>query len=119
MKYLFPLIIFFAFEVSSVSAQIKETVQLATLSPVIAVIYSDDIEGYHKNHYMLSTITYMGSYMITDSIWKSVAISLALGISKELIYDRLLDRGEPLWSDMKWNTLGVAQGTIFTLSLKF
>lgn len=68
---------------------------------------------------MLSTITYMGSYMITDSVWKSAVISLAMGVSKELIYDRLLKKGEPLWSDMKWNTLGVVQGTVFTISLKF
>lgn len=113
------LTLIFALEANTASAQFKEALQLGTLSPVVAVIYSDDIEGYHKNHYMLSTITYMGSYMITDSIWKSVVISLALGASKELIYDRLLNRGEPLWSDMKWNTLGVAQGAVFTVSLKF
>lgn len=119
MKRLIILPVLFSFWIGSATAQFKEAAQLATLSPIVAVIYSGDIEGYHKNHYMLSTITYMGSYMITDSIWKSVAISLALGVSKELIYDSLLDKGEPLWSDMKWNTLGVAQGTVFTVSLKF
>ena len=119
MKYSILIAMFIMLNTNFASAQFKEAGQLATLSPVVAVIYSDDIEGYHKNHYMLSTITYMGSYMITDSIWKSVAISLALGVSKELIYDRLLGKGEPLWSDMKWNTLGVTQGVAFTVSLKF
>lgn len=57
--------------------------------------------------------------MITDSVWKSAVITLALGVSKELVYDGLMKRGESLWDDMKWNTLGVTQGVIFTVSLKF
>jgi len=99
-------------------AQIKEAVQFATLSPTILVIYSD-LESYQKHHYTLSTLGYMGSYIITESIWKSALIALTLGVSKELIYDGLLGRGDPLWDDMKWNTLGVAQGVVFTVSLSF
>ena len=101
------------------NAQIKEAAQLATLSPAILVIYSSNIENYEKNHYLLSTIGYMGSYMILDSKWKAALLTLALGAGKELVYDSLLNKGEPLWSDMKWNTLGVGQGVVFTVSLDF
>ncbi|WP_209388377.1 hypothetical protein [Rhodohalobacter sp. SW132] len=100
------------------NAQYKEALQFATLSPTIMVIYSSELEHYQKNHFTLSTIGYLGSYIITDSIWKSALIALLLGASKELIYDGLMGRGEPLWDDMKWNTLGVFQGIGFTLSLK-
>lgn len=103
----------------NVNAQLKEAMQLGTLSPTIAVVYSSELEDYQKNHYALSTIAYMGSYMITESIWKSALISLAIGASKEIIYDELMGRGEPLWNDMKWNALGVSQGAVFTISLKF
>ena len=115
------LILFLAifFSISSTSnAQLKEAAQLATLSPTLIVIYSD-IEGYKKSHYTLSTIGYLGSYMITDSIWKSAAITLGMGIAKELVYDGLLGKGTPLLEDMLWNTLGVTQGVVFTVSLKF
>jgi hypothetical protein len=99
-------------------SQAKEVLQFATLSPTLLVV-SSDIENYKKMHYTLSTVAYLSSYMITDSIWKSAAITLALGITKELVYDKLLGRGEPLWDDMMWNTLGTAQGMVFTVSLKF
>jgi len=72
-----------------------------------------------KSHYTLSTIGYLGSYMITDSIWKSAAITLGMRIAKELVYDGLLGKGTPHWEDMLWNTLGVTQGVVFTVSLKF
>lgn len=101
------------------SGQIKETVQMATLTPAVFVIYSDTPEHYEKNHYLLSTIGYMGSYMITESKWKAALLTLALGAGKELIYDGLLNKGEPLWSDMKYNALGVGQGIVFTVSLEF
>ena len=96
----------------------KEALQFAILTPELLVA-SDDIDKFKKRHYILSTVKYLGSYMITDSIWKSAAITLAMGITKELIYDELLGRGTPLWEDMKWNTLGVAQGAVFTVSLRF
>ena len=108
-----------SFSVTSTSnAQFKETAQLATLSPILIVMNSD-IERYKKSHYTLSTIGYLGSYLITDSIWKSAAITLGMGIAKELIYDGLMGRGTPLWEDMLWNSLGTAQGVVFTISLKF
>jgi len=103
---------------NTAKSQVKEALQLATLSPTL-IVASSDIKNYKKMHYTLSTVTYLGSYMITDSIWKSAAITLAMGVGKELVYDRLLGRGEPLWEDMKWNTLGVAQGVVFTVSLRF
>lgn len=99
-------------------AQIKETAQLATLTPTFLVVKSD-IESYQKLHYSVSTTLYMGSYMITESYWKSAVMALLISASKEVVYDGLLGKGEPLWEDMKWNTLGTAQGAVFTLSLKF
>lgn len=99
-------------------AQLKEALQLSTLAPSLLVANSD-IENYKKMHYTMSTMTYMGSYMITDSIWKAAAVTLFLGAAKELFYDAWLSRGEPLWEDMKWNALGVGQGVGFTISLKF
>ena len=103
---------------STSQAQFKEAAQLATLSPTILVIRAD-MENYKKSHYMLSTITYMGSYMILESKWKAALLTLLVGAAKELVYDAMLGRGEPLWVDMQWNTLGVAQGVAFTVSLKF
>jgi hypothetical protein len=116
-KTLLTIILLLAIS-SAARAQIKEAAQLATLSPTIAVVYSD-IENYQKSHYTVSTIGYLGSYMILESKWKASLLTLALGMSKELIYDGLMGRGEPLWSDMKWNTLGVAQGFVFSVSLDF
>src|SRR6056297_1353969 len=97
---------------SSADAQLKEAVQLATLSPVILVIQSD-MENYKKSHYMVSTIGYLGSYMVLESKWKAALLTLLLGATKELVYDAMIGRGEPLWEDMKWNTLGVTQGFVF------
>ncbi|MDZ7755167.1 hypothetical protein [Rhodohalobacter sp.] len=105
---------------TSAEAQLKEAAQLATLSPTILVIYSD-IDNYKKSHYMVSTIGYLGSYMILESKWKAALLTLLLGATKELVYDEMLGRGEPLWEDMKWNTLGVASGVClynFTQILK-
>lgn len=112
-------IIVFAVGSEICSGQIKETAQLATLTPAVFVIYSDHPEDYEKNHYLLSTFGYMGSYMILESNWKAALLTLALGAGKELVYDGLLNKGEPLWSDMKYNALGVGQGLVFTISLYF
>lgn len=103
---------------SAANAQLKEAAQLVTLSPTILVIQSD-MESYKKSHYLLSTITYMGSYMILESKWKAALLTLMMGATKELVYDAMLGKGEPLRVDMQWNTLGVAQGFVFTVSLDF
>ena len=103
---------------TTAKSQVKEALQLATLSPAL-IVASSDIENYKKMHYTLSTVTYLGSYMISESVWKSAAITLAMGITKELVYDKMLGMGTPLWEDMKWNTLGMAQGAVFTVSLNF
>ena len=103
---------------ANAEAQWKDAARLATLTPTYFVV-SADMENYKKLHYMVSTVGYMAGYMITDSWWKSILITLGAGIAKELIYDGIFGRGEPLWEDMKWNTLGTAQGAVFTLSLRF
>jgi hypothetical protein len=114
-----PLTIAFLFILNSAAnAQLKEAAQLATLSPVILVIQSD-MENYKKSHYMVSTISYLGSYIILESKWKAALLTILLGATKELVYDAALGRGEPLWEDMKWNTLGIGQGFVFTYSLTF
>jgi hypothetical protein len=118
MKHIILLLLLAVFTANYAQAQFKEAVQLATLTPTILVATAD-IENYKKLHYTISTVTYLGAYMITDSIWKSAAITLALGITKELFYDALLGRGEPLLEDMMWNTLGTVQGVVFTVSLRF
>ncbi|PKD43282.1 hypothetical protein [Rhodohalobacter barkolensis] len=118
MKKTFLTIILGIVLSSAANAQLKEAAQLATLSPTILVIQSD-MENYKKSHYMLSTITYMGSYMILDSKWKAALLTILVGATKELVYDSMLGKGEPLWVDMKWNTLGTAQGLTFTFSLSF
>jgi hypothetical protein len=103
---------------TNAEAQWKDAARMATLTPTYFVVTAD-MENYKKLHYMVSTVGYMASYMITDSVWKSVVITLGAGIAKELIYDGLFGRGEPLWEDMKWNALGTGQGVLFTVSLKF
>jgi hypothetical protein len=118
MKHTILLLILTAFLARPSQAQFKEAAQLATLSPTILVIYSD-IENYQKSHFTVSTIGYLGSYMIFESKWKAALLTLLLGATKEIVYDGLLGRGEPLWDDMKWNTLGVGQGLIFTFALTF
>lgn len=119
MKIFIFGIVIFAVGTEICNGQLKETAQLATLSPAVFVIYSEHPEHYEKNHYLLSTIGYMGSHMILESKWKAALLTLALGAGKELIYDGLLKKGEPLWSDMKWNAFGVGQGVVFTVSLDF
>ena len=99
-------------------AQFKETVQLATLTPTLLVLSSSEVKGYEKHHFSVSTIGYFGSYLITNSAWRAAAITLFLGAVKELVYDGLLQKGTPLWSDMMWNGIGVAQGITFTVSLR-
>ena len=118
MKKLILILILIVVLAKPSSAQFKEAAQLATLSPILIVMNSD-IERYKKSHYTLSTIGYLGSYIITDSIWKSAAITLGMGITKELVYDGLLGKGTPLWEDMLWNSLGTTQGVVFTVSLRF
>jgi len=118
MKHTILLLIFIAFLARPSQAQLKEAAQLATLSPTILVIYSD-IENYQKSHYTVSTIGYLGSYMVLESKWKAALLTLLLGATKEIVYDGLMGRGDPLLEDMKWNALGVAQGVTFTFALKF
>jgi hypothetical protein len=118
MKHTILLLILTAFIARPSQAQLKEVAQLATLSPTILVIYSD-IENYKKNHFTVSTIGYLGSYMVLESKWKAALLTLLLGATKEIVYDGLLGRGEPLWDDMKWNALGVSQGLVFSVSLNF
>lgn len=117
MKHTLLFLILSAFLVQNSKAQLKEAAQFATLTPTLLVVYSD-IENYQKSHYMVSTIGYLGSYMILESEWKAALLVLTLGAIKELLYDNLMGRGEPLWEDMKWNTFGVTQGVVFTVSLK-
>jgi len=103
---------------ATANAQLKEAAQLATLTPTLFVVSSNDLIPANKLHYTISTVAFLSSYMVTDSHWKAAAITILLGITKELVYDGLMNRGEPSWTDMKWNTLGMAQGAVFTLSLK-
>ena len=117
--YLITFMILLSGYSSNCSAQFKETAQLATLSPSLLVIYSSDLENYQKSHYLISTIGYMGSYMVLDSKWKAALLTLGLGATKELVIDGLMGRGEPLWDDMMWNSLGVGQGFVFTFTLDF
>jgi len=73
-----------------------------------------DIENYKKTLYTLSTVAYPGSYLITDSILKSAAITHAMGITKEFVYDELLGKGTPMWEGMR----GDAR-IVFTVLLRF
>ena len=61
----------------------------------------------------------MDSYMVLESKWRAALLTLALGVTKEFVYDELLNKRTPLWSDMKWNTLGVTQGLVFTFAVDF
>jgi len=60
-------------------------------------------EHYEKNHYLLSTIGYNGSYKILESNWKVTLLTRALGAGKELINEGLLNRGELLWTKNKYS----------------
>jgi hypothetical protein len=118
IKFYILFIILALVIVRTSDAQLKEAAQLATLTPAAFVLSSDNIISAHKLHFTASTMLYLSSYLVTESYWKAAVISLLIGAAKELIYDGLLNMGEPWIQDMKWNTLGVAQGAVFTLSLK-
>lgn len=120
MKVLLLIIfLFIVIPIPDSEAQVKETLQLATLTPAVMVAQSGSIKGYHKHHFQLSALGYLAFYLITGSEWKAALYTLLIGAGKELIYDGALGQGSPLWSDMKWNAFGVAQGAVFTISLKF
>jgi hypothetical protein len=119
MKKLILILLFSIVITSQARGQLKEALQLATLSPTLVVVTHSDIINAHKLHYTLSTLGYISAYMVTDSYWKAAVITLAAGVAKELLYDGLLGKGEPLWEDMKWNALGTVQGAVFTVSLRF
>jgi len=70
---------------------VKEALRFAFLTPELLVA-SGDIDNYKKRHYILRTVMYLGRYMITDAIWKSAVITLAMGITNELVYDELLGK---------------------------
>lgn len=118
MKRLLLISILAVFYASTANAQLKEAAQLATLTPTLLVVSNNDLLPAYKYHYTLSTVAFLSSYMITESYWKAAVIAILLGVTKELVYDGLMNKGEPAWTDMKWNTLGVAQGAVFTISLK-
>lgn len=118
MKQLLLTIILITFITVPSIAQLKEAAQLATLTPTLFVVSNSDLIPGRKLHYSLSTVAHLSSYMVTGSQWKAITISVLLGLSKELVYDGLMNKGEPSLTDMKWNTLGVAQGVVFTFSLK-
>lgn len=43
-------------------------------------------------------------------IWAAVFISLAVGVLKELIWDKFLKRGTPEWKDILADALGIILG---------
>lgn len=43
-------------------------------------------------------------------IWAAVLISLAVGVLKELIWDKLLKKGTPEWKDILADALGIILG---------
>lgn len=43
-------------------------------------------------------------------IWAAVIISLAVGVLKELIWDKLLKKGTPEWKDILADALGIILG---------
>lgn len=108
----------FLFPVES-NGQVKKVAQFSTLTPSLLVASNSNIQPYHKSHFLLSTTAYLGAYMVTESEWKAALISFLLGVSKELVFDSLLRQGDPQIRDVAWNTLGIAQGVVFTVSLKF
>lgn len=44
-------------------------------------------------------------------------VTLALGASKELIWDMALRRGNPSWLDMAWNAIGTAAGLVLNYAV--
>jgi len=116
VRFIFGFTLLFCLNLQA-HAQLKETAQLATLTPTAFVLTSGAKDDF-KLHYAVSTSLYLASYMITESEWKAALITLFLGAAKELVYDELLGKGDPKLNAMGWNTLGVAQGAVFTFSLK-
>ena len=43
-------------------------------------------------------------------LWAAVLISLAIGVLKELIWDKLLKKGTPEWKDILADALGILLG---------
>jgi len=50
-------------------------------------------------------------------IWIAAAIALAIGILKELVYDRLLKKGNCEWGDIYADAAGVLTVVLFLLVL--
>lgn len=48
-------------------------------------------------------------------IWAAAAITLAIGIGKELIYDLLLKKGTPQWKDIISDLTGIAAAVMIAV----
>lgn len=94
-------------------------IQYVTILPLVFILSTEDIEINHQMHYVSSLAIQQIAYVYTDCWWKSALISLTLGAAKELIHDKWMGRGNPSFRDMGWNAAGVANGTLFTFSIKF
>jgi len=79
---------------------------------------SGDIRPDHKLHYVSSYAIQQTAYIYTESLWKSAAISIGVGLAKELIHDKLMRRGNPSIKDMAFNTAGAGNALLFTIMIK-
>lgn len=48
-------------------------------------------------------------------VWAAAAITLAIGIGKELIYDLLLHKGSPQWKDIFADIAGIAAAAVIAV----
>lgn len=48
-------------------------------------------------------------------VWAAAGITLAVGIGKELIYDKWLSKGTPQWKDIVADVVGIAAGIVIAV----
>lgn len=69
-------------------------------------------------HITCSTVIVLIAGMFI-SILGSVLVALAIGVAKEVIWDKLLKKGSPSWHDIICDLIGVAIAVIVLLLYKF
>lgn len=65
-------------------------------------------------HVLCSTLIVVVAGMFLP-IWASVVIAIAVGIAKEIVWDRMMGRGDASWHDLTCDIIGVALGVAVLL----
>lgn len=68
--------------------------------------------GYDSLLHIIASSIIMGVSNLFLPVWMAIAITAAIGIGKEIIYDKLLDKGTCDFKDIVADAIGIGIGIL-------